>query len=324
MQAEAISEALHATTHVLGCLISQQTDCTHVTDDATLGQLGITDSRDSLAAFGWRLYDALFVRLDPQEISPDWSIAHLAALLDLRKPTDRSGLTPIELFLALRRGFTTKYDRPPDLVCWDSNPYDAHDAVKPARRFSFARFEWGEWGCCDLLEAVDAELGREHEFFDGILPKLNTEVFSELATVGFLVNYFWRLRTSEGRRATPRFAVEVPQATDTSAMTIAARSNLKRLLTVMIPGVPVPPEEPCPIDRLLLKIARTGKGEHLKHKRMLAIGRSLLDFEVRSTFGVEPGGWHQRIYGDVCFRLPTRVRTFGDLVTYVAKGWSSS
>ena len=138
------------------------------------------------------------------------------------------------------------------------------------------------------------------------------------------MNYFWRLRFTEGKRAVPRFPVSRPDATDVAATTAAARTAVTRLLIVLglTNGLAVQDGEK--LDDLCVKRIPTELMRRKARKAYIAAGRSLLDFELRTTFGVEPKGWHQRTYGDMRFKLPARVETFGDLVAYVVHGWRAS
>jgi hypothetical protein len=323
---QATESELEATLHIVHCLIGRQTGHAEVADDARLGQLGITDSPESLKIFTWRIFDAFFVDLEPHEMSSDSTVAQIASLVDARKVSDQWGLTPVQLFLSVRRALTARYKRSPELVRWDNSAYEVHRSMKPARRFSLARIGWGDWGYDDLLETIDADLGRESHFMDSIWYKADVSICGDSATVGCVVNYLWRLRISEEDRPTPRFPVHRPGTVDKTVITDAARANLIRLLVVMGEIENTTVEDHELLDTIFIRARHRGLLARLPSKRRVNRMRCLLEPELRATFGVGRRTWRVRVFGNTApaVGLSPKIRTFGDLVTYVVNGWSDS
>jgi hypothetical protein len=315
---------LAASAQILRRIIERQIGEPGVSEGAPIGELGITQSPDTLSIFVWRVFDAFFVDLDPQEISLKWTALDISPLLNSRQPADEHGLTPVGLFLTVQRALGRKEEQAPSVVYWDDNAYLLHRKMEPARKTWLTYLRWADWAYDDLLDDIDRELGHERDLTKSLWGRANVGICEAAPTVRLLVNYLWRLSGSASDRPARRFTLNQLCHGKTGTIIEAARLSVVRLLLVIGVIESVSVEDSEPLDEMFARSRDVGAAKHWVRGKVVRAMRYLLDFELRTTFSIYPRGSYQKVYGGVRFGLPRRIKTFADLVAYVANGWRSA
>ena len=308
------SDELDAAVAIVRSLLVQLGGAPIAADDTPIHRFGIDSSGESGILLTWRLSDAFFAELSPDELSSGMSVLDIARLMSRRQSSNARSESPVRLFVSIRRGLGSGQGAGTEAVDWGANPRETQRVMRRGP----LTLSGLDCGFDDLLQAIDDDLGPAHGFWDSMCHKnVNIELCELFGSVGALVNYLWRLRQAKGRRPIPRFGIGGARPSDHDARADWARRDLARLVAVM--GLT---NETTMRESENLHGVFTGCGG--SNASVAAGGtsvgrrwRSLLGFEVRCSLGAEPGPWRKWIYGDLRYDLPRGIETFGDLAAYL-------
>jgi len=204
------------------------------------------------------------------------------------------------LFWYLRSGIASDGSIEP--TGWNAHARSIRRSLPRSRRHRCI-----DWGTDTLLFETRAR-PECMQMLDAILYRLTDALDERLPTMGQLVNYLWRLSVTQtdARTPIPRFAICTPITRDSLS------SDLSRLLAVMGYSDAVAVPHWRPLDEILKLPRETSVANVFDAKICVA-------FELRATFGVRGSRFRELFWGDLHSRLPRRVRTFGDLITYATR-----
>jgi len=318
MQGTITDEELDAAVSVVQSLVSVQCACAVDSPDSSLAECGISAADDSRTLLSWRLYDAFFATVEPEEIDPAASISDIALLAGDRQPVNRWNETPMFLFHRLRKVLAAKHGKEPADISWHTDFYGFHNANRG--RWSFLTDVDCAWD--DLLTELETELGPECELWDNLRPREPRWPFMEhVSTVGEMTNILWRFRCGGGDDPPlPRFCVRRPRDDALpDRVLVAARQQVARLLAVLGLSNATSAPQSASLVQLILDNGTRSFHDVGHDRRHVKRYRAVLELELRRTLQAHQTGLAKFLA--LPNSLSRSVKTVEDLGSCVANSW---
>lgn len=336
---EGLTTDVQAACEIVRCLVQGRGPRALVGPTDSLQTCGFEECAAARTLLGWRLADAFFAEVHPEELSGAMSLSDVASMMLRRQATSAAGESPTRYFVIIREALARGTGCAAASVTWDSSP---RELVRSALRRR-PTLELADWGFDDLLRWMDGVRAVEPSLFDLPMPFEGDwpihGAFEDKGEVAGVVNLLWRMVDGERSAERPlpsawpvcgyaparnrgrlqtRYGLDFHARVGRQFSAESVGAQLDRLLAVMGIVDDVSTSRGTDLQGLFESAgqrwsARARRGAADRWRRLLA-------FELKANFGVcIHGFWSKLVFGERAPRLPRSVKTVGDLLEEILR-----